>query len=181
MFFPFLNFFLLIIFFSFFCLLLFIFILILETILWAHSFIIVWVLGSCCLGVGLCQLLPCMLSNVIISTCIHSLLPHLLRTLVLCFTWCLLLSLQLFTLHKRWSPSLGCQVWSQLGLTPGTSELQSGILSIELPHPTLSYHIPLLSYHIPFCNWIHWIERVRMFSGQGGLILEFLLQVEQTC
>ena len=46
---------------------------ILETILWVDGFPIVSVLGSCCLGVGLCQLLPSMLINVIISSYIH---PH---------------------------------------------------------------------------------------------------------
>ena len=81
---------------------------ILETILWVDGFPIVSVLGSSCLGVGLCQLLPSMRSNVIISS--------------------------YFLLH---SPTLtrGCQIWPRLGSNPGTAALQSGTLSIELPHP----------------------------------------------
>ena len=42
-------------------------------------------LGSCCLGVGLCPRLPSMLSNVSSSHTSILILPHLLRSSLLCY------------------------------------------------------------------------------------------------
>ena len=69
---------------------------ILKTILWVDGFPIVSGLGSCCLGVGLCQLLlPCSSISSSPHASIH-ILPHSSRPSLQNYTWCLLLlSLQL--------------------------------------------------------------------------------------
>ena len=136
------------------------------------GFPIVSVLGSCCLGVGLCQLLPSMLINVIISSYIlpHSptftetisdelrLMPPPAFTAVIsappgqssssaaevCTALPHLSQVQgtLVLFPRDGLQSWGCQIRPRLGSNPGTAGLQSGTLSIELPHPQIELPHP---------------------------------------
>ena len=146
---------------------------ILETILWVDGFPIVSVLGSCCLGVGLCQLLPSMLINVIISSYIlpHSptftetisdelrLMPPPAFTAVIsappgqsssssaevCTALPHLSQVQGTpgSLPKRWSPRLGMPDLTQTGIEPGNCRTA---VWHSIHWATTS---PKLSYHIP--------------------------------